>query len=799
MSAKSIKNLVIVESPAKAKKIGGFLGPDFTVMSSVGHIRSITKKAPKGQKPIDTDHNFETIYEIDPEKKSVVKELKAAAKAADTVWLAADEDREGEAIAWHLCQVLGLDPAKTKRIVYHEITKSAVEDAIKHPRHVDMDLVHAQQARQILDRLVGFELSPVVWKKVPGGKSAGRVQSPAVRLLVEREREIKDFKPTVTYKTTGLFDKAGAEIKAALNKDLADEASAKDFLNDLITSQFTVADIKQTTGHRKPLPPFTTSTMQQDANARLGMSTSATMTIAQRLYQDGFITYMRTDSVNLSSQALAMAADYIKSTYGEQYHQFRTYKTKTAGAQEAHEAIRPTDLHRETVPGDARVNKLYALIRNRTLATQMADAKIDRTTATIDISNRPEQFVAKGEVVVFDGFLKVYGTSKDELLPHLTIGDQLNAKEIVARQTFSRPPARYTEGSLVKKLEELEIGRPSTYATILTNIQQRGYAAKGDSEGVERDVTELVLANGKVKERTVTEKTGATKGKLVPTDAGMVVADFLGDYFNDIVDYQFTAKVEKELDEIAENKLDKVKMLRDFYDPFHEKIKESDDIDRSKVAGQRLVGIDPKSEQPIYARLGRFGPLLQKGDNKLPDVKVTFANMPKGASIDTVTLEQALKMFSLPRTVGTTADGQEIIANTGRFGPYIKVGPLYVSIKPESPFEITEAKARELYQAKLDAEAAKHINQWGDIQVLNGRYGPYITDGTKNVKIPKDLEPKAITEEQAKEILAKAPDRPIRRRTARKTTAKKTTTTKKLAAKKTTTAKKSTARKAAMK
>lgn len=787
MSTKSIKNLVIVESPAKAKKIGGYLGKDFTVMSSVGHIRSIVKKAPKGQKAIDTDHNFETIYEVDPEKKSVVKELKAAAKAADTVWLAADEDREGEAIAWHLCQVLGLDPAKTNRIVYHEITKSAVTEAIKHPRHVDMDLVHAQQARQILDRLVGFELSPVVWRKVPGGKSAGRVQSPAVRLLVEREREIKDFQAKSTYKTTGAFTKGNDEIKATLNSELADEVTAKQFLSDIATSIFTVADIKQTTGSRKPLPPFTTSTMQQDANARLGMSTSATMSIAQKLYQSGYITYMRTDSVNLSSQALAQAADYVKSTYGEQYHQFRTYKTKMAGAQEAHEAIRPTEMRRETVPGDARTQKLYALIRNRTLATQMADAKIDRTTATINISGRQEKFVAKGEVVVFDGFLKVYGTSKDELLPPLAVGDQLRAHEIVARQTFSRPPARYTEGSLVKKLEELEIGRPSTYATILTNIQQRGYAVKGESEGVEREVTELVLVDGKVSERTVTEKTGATKGKLVPTDAGMVVADFLSDYFNDIVDYQFTAKVEKELDDIAANKLDKVQMLRTFYDPFHAKIKESGGIDRSVVAGQRLVGIDPKDEQPIYARLGRFGPMLQKGDSNQPDAKVTFANMPAGASVDTVTLEQALKMFSLPRTVGQTADGQEIIANIGRFGPYIKVGKLFVSIKPDSPFEITEDKARELYQAKLDAEAAKHINQWGDIQALNGRYGPYITDGTKNVKIPKDLEPKEITEEQAKEILAKAPTRkPTRRTAARKTTAKKTTV-KKTTARKTAT------------
>ena len=770
MVAKSIKNLVIVESPAKAKKISGYLGDDYTVMASVGHIRSIAKKAPKGQKPIDTAHNFETIYEIDPEKKSVVKELKQAVKQAETVWLASDEDREGEAIAWHLCQVLDLDPAKTNRITYHEITKPAIQEAIKHPRHIDMDLVHAQQARQILDRLVGFELSPVVWRKVPGGKSAGRVQSPAVRLLVEREREIAAFTPTETYKTTALFSHNDNEFKASLNHDFNTEQEASNFLNSLSDSTFTVANVAKTTGTRKPLPPFTTSTLQQDANSRLGLSTSATMTIAQRLYQSGYITYMRTDSVNLSSQALAQASEFIKSTYGENYHQVRTFRTKTAGAQEAHEAIRPTDLTKTTVPGDERTKKLYSLIRNRTLATQMADAKIDRTTATIDISEHDEKFIAKGEVVAFDGFLKVYGTSKDELLPNLTTGDTLSAISVTARQTFSRPPSRYTEGSLVKKLEELEIGRPSTYATILTNIQSRGYAVKGDSDGVERQVIELVWQNGQLGRHITTEKTGSTKGKLVPTDAGMVVADFLNDYFNDIVDYDFTAKVEKELDEIAENKLDKVKMLRNFYDPFHAKIKDSSQIDRSAVAGQRLVGIDPHDNQPIYARLGRYGAMLQKGDSNQPDAKITFANMPTGATVDSVTLDQALQMFSLPRTVGKTADGQEIIANIGRFGPYIKVGKLFVSIKPESPFEITEAKARELYQAKLDAEAAKHIAQWGDIQILNGRYGPYITDGTKNVKIPKDIEPQSITEEQAKEILAKAPTKPTRRR---RTTKKK--------------------------
>lgn len=768
MKTTKIKNLIIVESPAKAKKIESFLGSDYTVMASIGHIRSIAKKASGGVKPIDTEHDFATIYEIDPEKRKVVKELKDAVKQAETVWLASDEDREGEAIAWHLCQVLGLDPAKTNRITYHEITKEAITEALAHPHTVDMNLVYAQQARQILDRLVGFELSPVVWRKVPGGKSAGRVQSPAVRLLVEREREIEHYQTTSIYKTTGVFNADSQSFKATLDTDFTDKEQAKQFLAGLPGSTYTVADVAKTTGTRRPLPPFTTSTLQQDANNRLGYSAKATMSIAQGLYQSGYITYMRTDSVNLSNQALAQMTDYIGKTYGDKYHQFRTFTTKTAGAQEAHEAIRPTDIARESVPGDSRAQKLYDLIRRRTLATQMADAKIDRTTITIDISRHQPKFTAKGEVLVFDGFLKIYGSSKDEILPDLATGQAVTASEIIARQTFSRPPARYSEGSLVKKLEELEIGRPSTYATILSNIQLRGYAKKGDSDGVERPVSELVLQGDRLSERTVHEKTGSTKGKLVPTDSGIILSDFLVDYFNDIVDYDFTAGIENELDQIADHRLDKVKMLRRFYDPFHDKIKDSDKIERSSVAGQRLVGTDPKDGQPIYARMGAYGAMLQKGDSSQEDAKVTFANMPEGASIATVTLEQAVKMFQLPRQVGTTADGQEIIANIGRFGPYIKVGKLFVSIKPESPFEISQAKARELYQAKLEAEAAKHIASWGEIEVLNGRYGPYVTDGAKNAKIPKDTDPKSLTEEQARQLLADAPARPARRRGRRK-------------------------------
>lgn len=776
--SKPIKNLMIVESPAKAKKIGGFLGPDYTVVASVGHIRSIAKNKTeaKGKEPIDTAHNFETVYVIDSDKKSVVRELKADVKRAENVYLASDEDREGEAIAWHLCQVLGLDPTKAKRITYTEITKSAITEALKHPRHIDMDLVYAQQARQILDRLVGFELSPVVWRKVPGGKSAGRVQSPALRLLVEREREIKDFTPEITYKTTGEFKKDSGNIKAALNKDLKCETAAKEFLEGVKGATFTVTDIEEKTAKRHPLPPYTTSTLQQDANARLGYGARTTMSIAQGLYQNGYITYMRTDSVNLSSQALAQASAYIKETYGKEYHHFRTYKTKTAGAQEAHEAIRPTDFARETVPGDSRAQKLYALIRGRALATQMADAEINRTAATIDISTRPEKFIAKGEVVIFDGFLKVYGTSKDEILPPLATGDKLAVQAITARQTFSRPPARYTEGSLVKKLTDLEIGRPSTYATIISGILTHGYAVIGEDEGTERKVQVLTLdSKGTISETTDAEKTGSNKGRLVPTDAGVVLTDFITKYFTDIDDYDFTAKVESELDEIAGKKLDKVSMLHAFYGPFHEKITESNEIKRSEVAGQRLLGNDPKDGQPIYTRMGRYGALLQKGNSEDKGVKVTFAPMPAGADMDNVTLEQALEMFKLPRSVGKTEQGEEITAAIGRFGPYIKVDKTFISIRGKaSPFEITEAEARKIYTDKLAADAAKHVSQWGDIQVLNGRYGPYVTDGTKNAKIPKDTDPKSITEEQAKELLEKSPSRPRRRttRTTRKTARK---------------------------
>jgi len=845
-----MKNLVIVESPAKAKTIEKYLGKDFHVLSSVGHIRSIVKKTKDGTPPIDVANDFFAIYEVDPEKKKVITELKKNVKAVgkDNVWLATDEDREGEAIAWHLCKVLDLPIETTKRIVFHEITKDAITNAIKNPRTVDMNLVQAQQARQILDRLVGFELSPVVWQKVPGGKSAGRVQSPAVRLLVEREREIMKFEGSSQFKVTAIFIHDNQEFKAELNQKFDSEAAAHEFLTGLKPATFTVSDISKTPGTRNPAAPFTTSTLQQEANAKLGFSSKATMASAQRLYQDGKITYMRTDSVNLSGQAIASATDFIKRLYGPDYSTVRKFKTKSASAQEAHEAIRPTDITRETVTSNEYDQKLYDLIRRRTLASQMSAAKLEKTTVVIaiggarashktirdprqsqifsetplapdtpatatppapeavkrsrgaDVSaersrsissgdtsekSTPAQecgagdagfaddvreatvtdlyFEAKGEVITFDGFLRVYGGGKDEILPKLHAGDTLETHDITARQTFARPPARYTEGSLVKKLEDLGIGRPSTYATIIDTVQTRGYVEKGDSEGQPRDVIVLSYNGEEVSRDVIQEKTGSTRGKLIPTPSGELIADFLTDHFTQIVDYDFTANVETEFDKIAAANLAKSAMLHGFYTPFHKLIEQSGGIDRSKVGANREVGIDPKSGKPILARFGRFGPMLQLGATDDED-KPRFAPLPKGAKIETVTLEQALEMFKLPRVVGQTKDGQDIKANIGRFGPYIQVGKLFVSIKPEDPHTITLEKARELYAAKLQAEAEKHIAEFPDgVKVLNGRFGPYITDGTKNAKIPKDTDPKTITHEQALELLKAAPAKPARR------------------------------------
>ncbi len=778
-----MKNLVIVESPAKAKTIEKYLGNDFHVLSSVGHIRAIAKKTKDGTPPIDIQHGFKTTYEIDPEKKKVIAELKKAVKSvgAANVWLATDEDREGEAIAWHLCEVLKLDPKTTKRITFHEITKSAIEEAIKHPRTVDMKLVEAQQARQILDRIVGFELSPVVWQKVPGGKSAGRVQSPAVRLLVEREHEIDAFAGSSQFKVTAIFAAGKQELKAELKQRFDSEDAARAFLESLASATFTVTDISTSPSSRNPAAPFTTSTLQQEANSKLGMGSRATMASAQKLYQEGRITYMRTDSVNLSSQAIAASADYIKRLYGIEYSHVRKFKTKSAGAQEAHEAIRPTDITRESVSGSDYDQRLYDLIRRRTLASQMAPAKLENTTITISINDREEQnsssktndkliFEAKGQVVLFDGFLRVYGGGKDDtILPTVKSGDQLQRHSVEARQVFARPPARYTEGTLVKKLEELGIGRPSTYATIMNTIQTRGYAEKGDSEGVPRDVVLLQLIDNKVEREIVQEKTGSNKGKLVPTPAGELISGFLTDHFDRVVDYGFTADVEKDFDDIAGDRLARNTMLEKFYAPFHALIEQSGNIDRRTVGANREVGIDPKSGKPIIARFGRFGPMLQLGSSDDKADKPQFAPLPKGAKIETVTLEQALHAFELPRLVGQTEDGQDIKANVGRFGPYIQIGKLYVSLKDIDPRDITLEQARELYAAKLKAEAEKNIADFGDgIKVLNGRFGPYVTDGSKNAKIPKDTDPKTITRDQAVELLANAPQKRSARRQIRR-------------------------------
>jgi DNA topoisomerase I len=788
------KNLVIVESPAKAKTIGKYLGKDYVVLSSVGHVRSIAKKTKNGDPPIDVKNGFVTTYEIDPDKKKTVADLKKAVKLANTVWLATDEDREGEAIAWHLCEALGLDPKTTKRIVFHEITQTAIEEAIKNPRTVDMKLVEAQQARQILDRIVGFELSPVVWQKVPGGKSAGRVQSPAVRLLVEREREIESFEGSYQYRVVAIFNLDGVEFKAELNERFNSEEVAKVFLESLIDSSYTVSEVSVTPGTRNPGAPFTTSTLQQEANSKLGFGSKATMSSAQRLYQNGHITYMRTDSVFLSGQSIAAAKDFIDKKYGSNYSTVRTFKTKSVNAQEAHEAIRPTDITKDVVTTDEYDHKIYSLIRNRTLASQMAPAKIERTNVTVIISNHEQSFQAKGEVIVFDGFMRVYGAGKKDpdTLPALKENQILDLTEVSARQVFARPPARFTEGSLVKKLEELGIGRPSTYATIINTVQARGYAIKGDSEGEPREVIELKLRNNEIIRDVQTENTGSDKGKLVPTPTGKVISDFLTSHFEKVVDYNFTAHVEEDFDLIADDKLDRNKMLQDFYTPFHELIEKSGDIDRSSVSQTRELGNDPKTGLPIITRFGKFGPMLQMGEAS-DEEKPRFAPLPKGTRLETVTLEQALEMFKLPRTVGQTPDGKDIKANIGRFGPYVQVEKTYFNIKGYDPLTIQLEEAQKIIDEIT--EKRKPIKEFEDgTAILNGPYGPYVKKGDVNARIPKSRDPLTITEYEAAEMILKAPKKKTTGRFAKKgakKTTKKAPTRKKTPTKKKTTKKKS--------
>jgi DNA topoisomerase-1 len=748
------KNLVIVESPAKAKTIEKYLGKDYTVKSSFGHIRDLPKKGLN----IDVDNGFAPTYEINADKKKVVAELRKAAKEATDVWLASDEDREGEAIAWHLTQALKLDPAKTKRIVFHEITKTAIENAIKEPRTVDLKLVDAQQARRVLDRLVGYELSPVLWKKIRTGLSAGRVQSVAVRLIAEREKEIREFQTESTFKVIAIFIIDGQELKAELATRLPKKDDARAFLAAAAEAIFTVEDIATKPGSRNPGAPFTTSTLQQEAARRLGYGVKQTMMLAQRLYENGHITYMRTDSTILSGLAIGAAETFIKKRYGDKYHQVRQFKTKNSSAQEAHEAIRPTSFDKQQAGDDAQQQKLYDLIWQRALASQMAPAVTEKTEVAVGLSNRSEKLVGKGEVLKFDGFMKVYGGVKDDtILPAVTEGQKLNLDTMSATETFSRPPARYSEAALVKKLEELGIGRPSTYAPTISTIQAREYVEKADLEGKERVVQTLSLKDGAIAEEDITEITGADRNKLVPTHLAEVTTDFLMKYFPSIVDYDFTATVEGQFDLVAAGKETWHKMIADFYKDFHPLIAEVADISRSEVSQAKELGIDPKTKKPVLARFGKYGPMLQRGATE-DEEKPTFAPLPAGTTLETVTLEKALAMFELPRLVGTTDDGKEIKANLGRFGPYIQVDKTFVSIKPLDPFSITEVEARELYQAKLEKDANKYIQEFASgIKVVNGPYGPYITDGKKNAKIPKDVEPAKLTEAECKKLLDEAP------------------------------------------
>lgn len=753
-----MKNLVIVESPAKAKTISKYLGKDFQVLSSVGHIRSIPTKLKKGQKAIDVNDGFKTIYEVDSSKKKTISELKKAVKLAEQVWLATDEDREGEAIAWHLSEVLKLDLKKTKRIAFHEITKPAIQAAIKNPRSIDMKLVAAQQARQILDRLVGFELSPVIWQKVPGGKSAGRVQSPAVRLVVEREAEIDNFVADFDFKLEAeLKTDTQERLKAELAKNLSDEASAQEFLEKLNQATLSVATIEQKPAERNPQAPFTTSTLQQTANAKLGFSSKQTMTCAQRLYQTGKITYMRTDSVNLSQIFLATSADYIKTQFGNEYLKVRNFKTKSASAQEAHEAIRPTDISLEKASSDSKEQKLYELIRKRTLASQMAPAKLEKTVVNIKLSNDRRNLVSSGEVVLFDGFLRIWNLNEvDNKLPQLNQGQVLKLISANAKQNFKKAPARYTEGSLVKKLEELGIGRPSTYATIIDTIQSRNYVQKGEDISQERQVLILTSDAKKIERQLSSEKYGSQKGKLVATAIGKMISDFLVNHFNQVVDYDFTATIENDFDQIAHGQLERNQMLENFYWPFHRLINNVKEVKRSEVSNARLLGQDPLSGQSIYARFGRFGPMLQMGESK-DELKPRFAPLPTNCKLDTISLEQALEAFKLPRQLGKTPDGEEVKANIGRFGPYIQVGKTFVSIKPQDPMTITLDEALTLYQAKQEAEANRIIADWGELKIIRGPYGPYIKRGKQNFKIPKTIDAGTLDKTAVESLIKQSP------------------------------------------
>ena len=765
------ENLVIVESPAKAKKIEEFLGKDFKVMSSYGHIRDLKKK----ELSID-EKTMEPRYEIPEEKKKLVTELKATAKQAKKIWLASDEDREGEAISWHLCEVLGLDEEKTSRIVFHEITKPAILDAILHPRHLDMNLVNAQQARRVLDRIVGFKLSPVLWRKVKPALSAGRVQSVAVRLIVEREREIQKFKSEPYYRVNAVFalinENGGAtEVKAELDQRFKTHEEVEAFLEKCKDAKFSVEAVTKKPLKRTPAPPFTTSTLQQEAARKLGFTVSQTMMVAQRLYEGGRITYMRTDSVNLSTLCSNASKDEIIKVYGNEYSKPRTYHTSSKGAQEAHEAIRPTYMSETSIDGTSQEKRLYELIWKRTIASQMADAQIEKTTINIHIDNTTEKFVANGEVVVFDGFLKVYRESTDEddnaedsthILPAMKEGDELQRREIIATEKFSLAPARYTEASLVKKLEDLGIGRPSTYAPTISTIQQREYVVKGDKQGVERNYTVDSLKGIKITQKTKKEMAGSEKGKLLPTDIGIVVNDFLMANFPNIMDYNFTAHVEQRFDDIAEGKTEWIKWMKDFDKGFEPEVKEVMNARSEHKAGERELGNDPKSGRPVFVKIGRFGPVVQIGTADDKD-KPQFAQLPADKSIETITLEEALELFKLPRQVGEF-EGTTVTIGAGRFGPYVLHNRKYVSIpKDIDPMAITLEQAIELINEKRSNEQKRHIKTFEEdekLELLNGRYGPYIAYDGKNYRIPKAKQEnvEALTYDECMTIIKEAPE-----------------------------------------
>lgn len=788
-----MKNLVIVESPAKAKTIEKFLGPDFKVMSSFGHIRDLKKHGLS----VEVEDNFSPIYEIPDDKKDLVKKLRSAAKEADTVWLASDEDREGEAIAWHLADVLGLDPTSTRRIVFHEITKPAILKAIENPRHIDLNRVNAQQARRVLDRIVGFELSPVLWKKIKPSLSAGRVQSVAVRLICEREKEIDDFKPTPFYRITAEFTTAdGQQFRAEASKRFDSEKAAREFLAHCSGADFMVSDIQVKPTTRKPAPPFTTSTLQQEAARKLGFSVNSTMRVAQKLYEAGLITYMRTDSTNLSSLALNDISRVITTTYGDDYLKVRRYHTHSKGAQEAHEAIRPTYVANAEIDGDAQEKKLYQLIWRRAVASQMADARLEKTTADIRLKNATtditDAFRAQGETVKFEGFMKVYdnpdmeakpaatsdkdGIDDTALLPALTIDEKLIAGPVTATERFTLAPARYNEASLVKKLEDLGIGRPSTYAPTISTIQARGYIRHGEKEGTPRDYNVITLSSGKISQKTLTEKVGSDRGRLVPTDTGLVVNEFLTQYFPSILDYNFTARIEQKFDEIAEGELPWQNEMKSFYNDFHPLIDAADSMRLEHKIGERVLGTDPESGRRVSVKIGRFGPVVQIGEAS-DEEKPRFASLSEKQSISTITLDEALKLFELPRVLGKFED-QEVKAAIGRFGPYVQIAREFVSIpKDLDPHTITLQQAEELILAKREKAANAEIKTFPElpgVRVLRGRFGPYVAylkEGAKkavNYKIPKGTDPEALTAEEVAELMKAQDAAPKKPRPSRK-------------------------------